>query len=271
VTARTAPAPALALAARARGMLGCEWTKLWSVRSTYWSLLAAAAASLGEAAAGSLVYATTPLKPPPPGGIRTFSLAVTFSGFQYAVLAAAVLGVLTFTAEQATGLIGTTFTAMPRRRVVLAAKAAVTGSVTLVTGEVLALASFGLSQLILAGHHRGLSVADPGVPRTVLGAGLLLPACAALGLGLGTLVRHTAGAIAAVFALLYLPVVLYLSLPGPWNDRILRFTLTGGALGALVPHRLAGLFPPGLSAVIALAWPAAALAAAAIAVTRRDV
>jgi len=75
-----------------------------------------------------------------------------------------VLGVLAFTAEHLTGLIRTTFVAVPRRRAVLAAKAATAGAVALAAGEVLAFASFFLTQAILPGHHRGLSLAQPGVP-----------------------------------------------------------------------------------------------------------
>jgi ABC-2 type transport system permease protein len=63
-----------------------------------------------------------------------------------------------------TRLIRTTFVAVPRRRAVLAAKAATAGAVALAAGGVLAFASFFLTQAILPGHHRGLSLAPPGAP-----------------------------------------------------------------------------------------------------------
>jgi ABC-2 type transport system permease protein len=94
------------------------------------------------------------------------------------VIAVSVLGVLAFSAEYSTGLIQVTFTAPPRRRAVLAAKAVVLAGLTLAVGEAVAFASFGLDQAILAGHGQGVSLGHPGVPGAVLRAGLLLCVCA---------------------------------------------------------------------------------------------
>ena len=74
------------------------------------------------------------------------------------------MGVLAFSAEYSTGLIRVTFTAAPRRRAVLAAKAVVLAAVTLAAGEVVAFASFWLVQAVLAGHRQGVSLGHPGVP-----------------------------------------------------------------------------------------------------------
>jgi hypothetical protein len=104
------------------------------------------------------------------------ALTLSFSGFPTAQLAVAVLGVLALTAEQSTGLLRTTLVAVPRRRAVLAAKAATAGAVALAAGEVLAFASFFLTQAILSAHHRGLSLAHPGVPGAVLAGGFYLDA-----------------------------------------------------------------------------------------------
>ena len=106
-------------------------------------------------------------------------LASSFLGYgEYTVLPVTVLSVLTFTSEYASGLIRTTFTAVPQRRAVLAAKAAVTGAAALIVGELLAFACFFLTQAILSGHHRGLALSHPGVLRAVLAAGFVLSACA---------------------------------------------------------------------------------------------
>jgi ABC-2 type transport system permease protein len=254
---------------RARDVLASEWIKLCSVRSTYWVLLAAAVTAIGESAVGAYVYATTPAHPAPPGG-RLFSLVVSFGALQYAVLAVGVLGVLAFSSEQASGLISTTFTAVPRRRAVLAAKAACAGAVALAAGELLSFASFGLTQAILSGHHRGISLTYPGALRAALIAGLLLPVCALAGVGLGAIIRHTAGAIVTLVTVIYLPAVLYLSLPSRWSFQVIRFTLLGAAVQAGSPRELTGLFSPALSALILIGWPAALLLAAAVLITRRD-
>jgi len=188
---------------------------------------------------------------------------------EYAVLAVSVLGVLGFSTEYSTGLIRTTFAAMPRRRVVLAAKAAVLGTVTLVAGELVAFASFFLAQAILSGHHLGLSLSTPGVAGAVLAEGLLLFVVAMLGLALGAIVRHTAGGIAAVVGLIFLPAIAGL-LPAPWGGRVGRFTLLEAAHQVTALHPAANLFSPALSLLVLLAWPAAALLIAALAITRRD-
>jgi ABC-type transport system involved in multi-copper enzyme maturation permease subunit len=187
------------------------------------------------------------------------------------VLPVTVLSVLVFTSEYASGLIAATFTAVPRRLAVLTAKAAVTGAVALAAGELLAFACFFLTQAILSTHHRGLSLSHPAVPGAVLAAGCALTACALVGVGLGAIIRHTAGAIAAAVAVIYLLAVLCLVLPAPWSTRLGRFTMPFAAYQAVASHPLAGLLSPGLSMLVIIAWPAAILTAAAVVISRRDV
>jgi ABC-2 type transport system permease protein len=254
--------------ARARDMLAFEWTKLRSVRSNYWTLLIAAIVTLGVTAIVAQSMASAPA--PPPGG-PVNALTSSFLGFgEYTVLPVTVLSVLTFTSEYASGLIRTTFTAVPQRRAVLAAKAAVTGTAALAAGELLAFACFFLTQAILSRHHRGLALSDPGALRAVLAAGLVLAACAVAGVGVGAVIRHTAGAIAAAVTLLYLLAVLCLVLPTPWKLRLGRFTLPIAAYRLVTVHPQPGLLSPGLSILVVIGWPAAALLAAALMITRRD-
>ncbi len=255
------------MAVRARDVLAFEWTKLRSVRSNAWTLLAAAAVTIGSTA---IVAQAIAAPKSPPTGVVT-PLTASFLGYaEYGVIPVSILAVLSFTSEYSTGLIRTTFTAVPRRLAVLGAKAAVTGGVALVAGEILAFAAFFLAQAIMAGHHRGVSLGSPGAPRAVLAAGLLLAVCTLIGVGLGGVFRRTPGGIAATIAVIYLLAVLCLVLPHPWNTRIGRFTLPFAAYQVVTQHPLAGLFSPGPSLLILLAWPAAALLAAAVALTRRD-
>jgi ABC-2 type transport system permease protein len=186
------------------------------------------------------------------------------------VLPVSVLGVLAFSSEYATGLIRTTFAAVPRRWAVLAAKTAVAGTVALAAGELLAFASFFVTQAILSGHHRGLSLSHPGVPGAVLAAGFLLSVCAMVSLALGAIIRHTAGAVAAAAGLIYLLAILCVNLPSPWNDRIGRFTLAIAAYQVVSLHPRTDLFSPALSMLVLIAWPAAALLTAALLITHRD-
>jgi ABC-2 type transport system permease protein len=180
-----------------------------------------------------------------------------------------VLGVLAFSTEYSTGLIRTTFAAVPRRRAVLAAKATVVGALTLVVGELVAFASFALVQAVLSGKHLSVSLSHPGVAGAVLATGLLLFVVATMGLGLGAIVRHTAGGIAALVGLIFLPAILGL-LPAPWGGRVGRFTLLDAARQVTALHPATNLFAPAASLLILLAWPALTLLVAAVAITRRD-
>jgi len=268
MTASPARAAGPSLAIRGFDVLASEWTKLRSARSNYLTLLVAAVVTIGATFVVAHAIASTH-GPPPPGPIN--ALTGSFLAFaEYTVLPVSVLSVLVFTSEYGTGLIRTTFTAVPRRWAVLGAKAAVTGTVALLAGELLAFAAFFLTQAILSGRHGGLSFARPGVPGAVLAAGLVLAACALVGLGLGAIIRHTAGAIAATVAVICLLPAACLFLPGPWNARIGRFTLPGAAYQVAALHPQAGLLSPALSLLVLLAWPTAVLLVAAVAITRRD-
>ena len=268
MTASPARAAGPSLAIRGFDVLASEWTKLRSARSNYLTLLIAAAVTIGATVVVAHAIASTH-GPPPPGPIN--ALTGSFLAFaEYTVLPVSVLSVLVFTSEYGTGLIRTTFTAVPRRWAVLGAKAAVTGTVALLAGELLAFASFFLTQAILSGSHRGLSLARSGVPGAVLAAGLVLAACALVGLGLGAIIRHTAGAIAATVAVICLLPAACLFLPGPWNARIGRFTLPVAAYQVVALHPQAGLLSPALSLLVLLAWPAGILLTAAVVITRRD-
>jgi len=267
VTVPTAPArpnvPSIAV--RARDLLGCEWTKFRSVRSTYWTLAVAVVTPIGFSILVASAFAAAP-----PGGTPADPLLPGLLSLEYAVIAVAVLGVLSFSSEFGTGLIRTTFAAAPRRRAVLAAKAAVTGTVTLIAGEVVAFSSFFADQAVLSGHHLGVGISDPGVPGAVLATGVLLCVFALIGVAIGAIVRHTAGGIAAAIGVIVVPAVLAL-LPAPWNGRIGRFTLLDAARQVTALHPQPDLFTPAASLLVLLAWPAAALAAAALLITHRDV
>jgi ABC-2 type transport system permease protein len=250
---------------RARDVLAFEWTKLRSVGSSYWTLLIAAVVTLGVTAIVAQSIASAPA--PPPGPMNP--LTSSFLGYgEYTVLPVTVLSVLSFTSEYASGLIRTTFTAVPRRWAVLAAKAAVTAA--LIAGELHAFACFLFTQAILSRHHRGLALSHPGALWAVLAAGLVLAACAVVGVGVSAVIRHTAGAIAAAVTVIYLLAALCLVLPSPWKVRLGRFTLPFAADQLVTLHPQPGLLSPGLSMLVLIGWPAAALLAAALVITRRD-
>jgi hypothetical protein len=260
-------AQAPSLAARARDVVAFEWTKVRSLRSHLITLLAAAVVTIGVSVIVAHAIGSAPSSPP--AGFS--ALTASFLAYaEYLVIPVSVLAVLQFTSEYSTGLIRTTFAAVPRRWAVLAGKAAVVGAAALVTGEVVALASFAVVQAILSGRHRGVSLAQPGVPGAVLAAGFVLCACALTALGLAAIIRHTAGAITATLAAIYLVAGLCLFLPSPWKDDIGRFTMAFAASQVVALHPQAGLFSAWGSMLVLAAWPVGALLTAGLVISRRD-
>jgi len=254
----------------ARGALAAEWIKLRSVRSTYLILAAAAVAAV---AVGYLVthsdvthWATMTAQ----AKAAFDPVSDSFSGLGLAQLAFGTLGVLVISSEYATGLIRTTFTAVPRRRAVLAAKATIAGAVSLAAGEAIAFATFFTGQQALSAQHLQVTLAHPGALRGVLAAGFYLAVMAWAGLGLGTLIRHTAGAITTMTAVVFLLPKIVHALPAPWNAQAGKYTLDLAAQQMIAQHPQPGYFGAGPSFLIVAAYAAAALAAAAILITRRD-
>jgi ABC-2 type transport system permease protein len=242
----------------------CEWTKLWSVRSTYWALLGTAAALVGLAA----VFPAT--GPPAPSDPAAYGL----SGFFQAQLGAAVLGVLAITSEYATGSIRATLTATPQRITVLSAKTIVVAATTTVVGIASAFLAFLVAAQVFAGKGVSLALTDPGALRAVIGAGLYLAVLAVLALALGALIRSSVGTIAAVVALMLVLPGIATALPGAWQDTVVPY-LPAEAGQAIIGHtRFAPAGPqllaPGAGFAILCAYTAVALTAAAITLTRRD-
>lgn len=257
----------------ARGALAAEWIKLRSVRSTY---LALAAAAMVAIALGSLISYYVALKSHPwahlsPQARATWDpVSYSLGGLAIAQLAFGTLGVLVISSEHATGLIRTTFTATPRRRTVLAAKAAAAGLLTLMAGELITFAAFLTGQQALSAKHLNMPLSHPGVLRGVLAAGLYLAIITLVGLGLGAVIRHTAGAIAALFALVFLiPQVIH-RMPAPWDVRIGKYMLDNAGQQLAALHGAAGYLPPGPSLITCAAYVVVALGAAAILITHRD-
>lgn len=206
-------------------VLRAEWTKLWSVRSTLWSLLVTIAIIVGL---GALFCAARVARADhlDPGELQNFDpTGFSLNGIFLAQLAVGVLGVLVMTSEYATGQIRATFGATPQRNLVLAAKVAVFMVVVFVVGLVACFTAFFIGQAILSGSTRfhSASLKDPGVIRAVVGGAMYLAVLGALGIGLGTILRRTAGAIAALVGLLLILPILVNFLPSPWNTDISKY------------------------------------------------
>ena len=243
--------------------LAAEWTKLRSLRSTYWLLLVGAAVTTGLA-----VLITVGLGN---GGLTltgsTFDAAgISLLGVWFGQITFAVVGVLTMTSEYATGSIRTTLAAVPRRGMLLGAKLAAVGLLVLGIGLVVSLAAFLLGQAVLAGQHRAVGLGDHGSAQAVLGAGGYLAAMGLLGVALGALLRHTVAAVLTVLALGLGPALLGGLFPAWFRNHVLAY-LPGPA-----GSRITATDPaPALGDYIALgAWVAVLALLAFVVIQRRD-
>jgi len=179
--------------ARARNVLASEWIKLRSVRSTYLTLLVAAVAAIGVGYLVTHSDATHWASMSAAARAAFDPVGDSFAGLGIAQLAFGALGVLAISSEYATGLIRTTFASVPRRRAVIAAKAAVAGVISLLAGELIAFATFFTTQQALSAQHLNVTRADPGALRGVLAAGFYLAVMTWVGLGLGPMRTQSAG------------------------------------------------------------------------------
>ena len=167
------------------GTLRSEWTKIRSVRSTYWTLLALLVISVGIGAAITGGVAAHWSQTSPADRATFDATATSLAGLYFlGELVIVVLGALTITSEYSTGMIRTSLTSMPRRGVMYLAKAAVMAVVILIMALVAAFAAFWLGQALLASTHHNATLSQPNVLRAVIGAALYVTLCGLLG------VRH---------------------------------------------------------------------------------
>lgn len=201
-------------------VLRSEWTKLWSLRSTRWTLLISfiSMAGLGPLIAAIQMGRWNQLSPH--DRLTYDSINTAVGGYHLAQLAIGVLGVLVITGEYSTGMIRSSLMAVPHRLPVLWGKLIVYAAVTLVLMLVASLISFFAVQAIVTQHHVQHSIGYSGALRTVVGAALYMTILAVLCLGIGGILRNTAGGIATFVALLFVLPGISAILPTSLNNDI---------------------------------------------------
>jgi ABC-2 type transport system permease protein len=256
------------------GAICSEFTKIRSVRSTYaalglmllagviWSVIFSAGTAEHWAHMSAQVRASTD---PTQNSVQGLALL--------GQLVIVVVGALTITSEYSTGMIRTSLTVLPRRGVLYGSKALVLAAVGLVAAFPASFLCFFIGQRLLASTHAAATLSQPGVLRAVTGAALLVTLTGLFALGIGALVRNTAGAIAAAYGVLFLIPELARALPTPWLDDALRW-LPGGWLisqitytkGGMIPH----MFSPWGELAVFAGYAAILLVAGAITLRNRD-
>jgi ABC-2 type transport system permease protein len=170
-----------------------EWIKLRSLRSTWWTLALTAAGAVGIAVAVGVNTNNAS------GDLTNNALA----GIAPGLLLTGLFGVLVMTSEYTSGTIRPTLAAVPNRRLLLAAKAAVFAVVALVVGEATSVVAFFAGRAALPSSIPGPALHEPGVLRAVLLAGAGFCLIGLVGLGLGAVIRHTPAAIAVLVGGVY--------------------------------------------------------------------
>ena len=275
VTPTRGPAdPAAGRRAGFVNLMHAEWTKIRSVRSTVWTLIVFVVVCIGFTALITWLTETHWYGPKAPArDVRAIADPVGFilgTGVGLGQLAICVLGVLVITSEYSTGVIRASLLAVPRRIPVLAAKAVVFAVLLLVVTEIVAFCSFFVGSAILHAHVP-VSLSGSGVTRAVVGAGLYLTVLGLLALAIGTMIRHTAGAISVSIGIVFVLPILSGLLPSSWGAHINAYLPEQA--GTLITHtheQSGDLLSPWQGFGVLCIWTVLALAVAAYLLERRD-
>jgi ABC-2 type transport system permease protein len=255
-------------------LMASEWTKIRSVRSTVWTLIIFVVVTVGLTALFAWLTESHWTGPKAgPRDARVITDPVSFilgAGIGLGQLAICVLGALVITTEYSTGVIHSSLLAVPRRLWMLAAKSTVFAILMLVVAEVIVFCSFFVGALIL--HSRvQVSLSDPNVTRAVVGGGLYLTVLGLFSLGIGGIIRHTAGAITTAIGVVFVLPILSGLLPSSWGAHINAYLPEQA--GSLIDqtHETAGqLLSPWQGFGVFCIWAALMLAGAAYMLSHRD-
>ncbi len=246
--ARPRLVPADGHRASVAGTLRSEFTKIRSVRSTYWTMFLLVAASIAWSVAfcaGEASHWPTMTLQDRAGFDLTQSSVIGLALLGQLMIV--VLGALTLTSEYSTGMIRTSLTVMPRRGVLYGAKAAVFTAIALVIAFLTSFAAFFIGQALLTSTHVGATLSQPDVLRAVIDSALYVALCGLFAFGLGAILRSTAGAMTAAYGLLFLLPQLAKALPVAWYADVARW-LPGGDVITVITNTQ-GNNPPHLFSV----------------------
>jgi len=250
------------------GILRSEARKLHTVRSTWWILLAGFTFTVATAALlGALLPAHLSIQQK----TTIDAVRVSLGGLHLSQVTAGLLGVLAITSEYGSGMIRATLAAVPQRRLLITAKAVILTAAVAATSIAGCFAAYLVFQALLpAADPMRSTLAAPGVARAVTGAGLYLTVLALLGFGLGTALRSSAAAVAALFGLLFVPTLLTALLPQAWQDRIAGYLPMNAGDAVYTTRPEAHMLAPWTGLAVFTAYAAIALAAGFTLITRRD-
>ncbi|GAA2138303.1 ABC transporter permease subunit [Kitasatospora kazusensis] len=196
-------------------LCAAEWIKLRSLRSTTGVLTLSVLAVIAinaNAVHSDFPYIDSPHPPVP--GWPPYRYDALFHGLGFVpanlfMITTGSIGAITIFGEYSSGMIRTTFAAVPDRRSVVAAKVVVVTALMLVAGTAASAGSFFLTNAMLSSRHVGLSIGDPACLRAVVAYALIAPVSALIGLGLGALIRQATATVVALVGVLLLAPLLF--------------------------------------------------------------
>jgi ABC-type transport system involved in multi-copper enzyme maturation permease subunit len=256
------------------GLLRAEWTKIRSVRSTVWSLIAFVIVAVGFSLLLAIVISSDWNKPGAQAShaaLRADPTSVIYgAGLGLGQLALCVLGVIVMTSEYTTGAIRSSLLAVPRRLPMLAAKVTVFALLEIAAAAVTVFAVFFIVTSILHSHIV-ITLGQPGILRATLGGIAYLVVLGIFAMAIGGLIRHTAGAIATVIGLILVVPPLIALIPGTIARHVHGYLPTvAGELIGQTSRQPADVLSPWQGFGVFCAWTAVLLAACAWLLVRRD-
>jgi ABC-2 type transport system permease protein len=243
-----------------------EWTKLRTLRSTWFTVGGSVLISVALAA---LVCVASVSQWDKMSASQRTDFDPTSTALIGVLFAACILGSLAvraITSEYTSGMIRVTFTAIPGRRGVLLAKAAILAVMAFPVALATNVASFFIGRQILGTKHIPMSLSQPGAAKAIVFGALAVSAVTVIGLGLGGIIRRTAGATTALLIAIMGSQIFGLALPAA-----ARQYLPGSALQAVTSaQRTAGLLSPGKGLAVMLAYALVAVSVASRLMAARD-
>lgn len=242
-----------------RETLHAEWTKVRTAPATLWLVLATVALTIAVGLAATAIVSC-------PNGCTPDPARTSLTGIAFAQSAVAILAVLAVSGEYGTGMIHVTFTAMPGRTTVLAAKAVVVGGLTCAAGVVAVAVSIVVGRCTLPAFPLTGDVLRAGA-----GSVLYLVLIGLLSLGVAAAARDAAPAVGIVLALLYLfPIVAHFG-DQLWYRHVEQVgPMTAGLAVQVTVDVAAQPIAPWIGLGVLSAWAAGALLAGGLLLRFRD-
>jgi len=249
-----------------------EWTKFVSVRSTQWSLGVGVFLTIAFPILFAAITSSRWGSMSAHERAHRHPLDIALAGVNVAQLAIAVLGVLVITGEYSTGMIRSTFIAVPKRLPVLWGKIGVYAAVSLVLMVPAVIIGFFASQAILGRHNLlQISFTAPGVARSIIGGAVYVMHVGVFALAIGAIVRSTAGGIATFAGIFFVIPPLMNILPTSWNNAISQYLPSNAGRQLFSLQSSVHNLTPTAGGLLFLGYCAIAVAVAAMLLVRRDV